>query len=111
MNKKEKKILAYFGSDCLNLKNKKRGERLFQLKKKKIKCLKQLIENYDWPNVSLEQKQIIAAKNAVTPQRCSCYVCGNPRKWWKEITEQEKKFNLEIEDNLKEEKIKIKKIK
>lgn len=24
---------------------------------------------------------------------CSCYMCGNPRKWWDEITFQEQKIN------------------
>lgn len=23
---------------------------------------------------------------------CSCYVCGNPRKWWKQDTIKEKSF-------------------
>lgn len=26
-----------------------------------------------------------------TPKNCSCYMCGNPRKHWKDITLQEKK--------------------
>ena len=25
-------------------------------------------------------------------QFCSCYMCGNPRKWWKEQSFKEKKF-------------------
>jgi len=24
------------------------------------------------------------------PSVCSCYMCGNPRKWWKEVTLKEK---------------------
>jgi hypothetical protein len=30
-------------------------------------------------------------KNNMT--MCSCTACGNPRKWWSEITMQEKKAN------------------
>ena len=26
---------------------------------------------------------------------CSCYMCGNPRKWWNELTFQEIKANLD----------------
>jgi hypothetical protein len=28
-----------------------------------------------------------------TPKNCSCYMCGNPRKHWKEVTRQELKAN------------------
>lgn len=31
---------------------------------------------------------------AHSPQNCSCYMCGNPRKHWKEKTMQEKKADL-----------------
>lgn len=27
-----------------------------------------------------------------TRHPCSCYMCGNPRKWWDEQTQQEQKF-------------------
>jgi len=30
---------------------------------------------------------------AHTPHLCSCYVCGNPRKWWDQKTIQEKKMD------------------
>ncbi len=26
-----------------------------------------------------------------TPTPCSCWMCGNPRKWWKEKTMQERR--------------------
>ena len=35
-------------------------------------------------------------KVSCTPANCSCWMCGNPRKFFKEITQQEKKF-LDIE--------------
>lgn len=31
---------------------------------------------------------------AHTPQNCSCHMCGNPRKHWKDKTMQEKKADL-----------------
>jgi hypothetical protein len=30
-----------------------------------------------------------------TPKTCSCHMCGNPRKYWKEKTIQEKKAEQE----------------
>jgi len=30
---------------------------------------------------------------AHTPHLCSCYMCGNPRKWWDQKTIQEKKMD------------------
>ena len=30
---------------------------------------------------------------AHTPHNCSCYMCGNPRKWWHQKTIQEKKMD------------------
>jgi hypothetical protein len=30
---------------------------------------------------------------AHSPHNCSCYMCGNPRKWWKQKTIQEKKMD------------------
>ena len=30
---------------------------------------------------------------AHSPHNCSCHMCGNPRKWWKEKTIQEKKMD------------------
>jgi hypothetical protein len=30
---------------------------------------------------------------AHTPALCSCYMCGNPRKWWDQKTIQEKKMD------------------
>ena len=30
---------------------------------------------------------------ANTAQMCSCYMCGNPRKWFTELTMQEQRFS------------------
>lgn len=32
---------------------------------------------------------------ANTPHSCSCYMCGNPRKWWLERTRQELRSELD----------------
>lgn len=33
-------------------------------------------------------------KNAITPHPCSSYCCGNPRKWFGELTWQERRASL-----------------
>lgn len=37
-----------------------------------------------------------------TPKPCSCYMCGNARKYFNEITEQEQKHNQSTKDQLNE---------
>jgi len=33
---------------------------------------------------------------AHTPAICSCHMCGNPRKYWKQSTLQERKLEVEL---------------
>ena len=33
---------------------------------------------------------------------CSCYMCGNPRKWWKTKTRQEDEFDLNAQEQIEE---------
>jgi hypothetical protein len=33
---------------------------------------------------------------AHTPAICSCHMCGNPRKHWKQVTLQERKHEVEL---------------
>lgn len=40
-------------------------------------------------------EEVLSGKVVDTPKVCSCYMCGNPRKYFKEKTRQEKKFELE----------------
>jgi hypothetical protein len=42
--------------------------------------------------VSSDDKDVSVGKTACTPALCSCYMCGNPRKFFSELTMQEKKF-------------------
>lgn len=47
---------------------------------------------------SNESREDHIRKMAETRKPCSCYMCGNPRKHWKDKTLQEKKFDeYEIE--------------
>lgn len=43
-----------------------------------------------------------ANRFAKNRKRCSCYMCGNPRKHFKDITIQEKQSNHSFQDQLKE---------
>jgi hypothetical protein len=46
---------------------------------------------------SEEEKLQHQRKMAETRKHCSCYMCGNPRKHWKDKTIQEKRFEQNIE--------------
>ena len=36
--------------------------------------------------------------HAGTPHPCSRYCCGNPRKWFGEVTQQERRSELDLHD-------------
>ena len=38
----------------------------------------------------------MVGKKAHTPAMCSCHMCGNPRKYWKEKTIQERRNEINI---------------
>lgn len=90
------------------MKNKKRFERIRQ-KNKKIKKYKKLWNYRNRKlneNVNLDEdqknyyKDLWAIQMATTPKRCSCFLCGNPRRWFSgknkdSLTFQEIKFHLE----------------
>ena len=44
-----------------------------------------------------EQTPRIIGKKAHTPAMCSCHMCGNPRKYWKEKTIQERRNEIVLE--------------
>ena len=54
-----------------------------------------------WNEYSLQEKQRAIGKSAHSPTACSCWMCGNPRRYAKEITCQERR---QI-DNFKENKL------
>lgn len=45
-------------------------------------------------NGSEDERELHLKKMAETRQPCSCHMCGNPRKHWKEETIQEQKMNI-----------------
>lgn len=59
-----------------------------------------LYQNYFW---SEEEKEEHQRKMAETRKPCSCHMCGNPRKHWKDKTMQEKKALQQDWDNLIED--------
>ena len=56
-----------------------------QEEKKKRKVVK-YYDKWWW-----DESPRMVGKKAHTPAMCSCYMCGNPRKYWKEKTIQEKR--------------------
>jgi hypothetical protein len=64
--------------------------RRHQEEKKKRKVVK----DYDrWWWRDDQTPRMIGIK-AHTPALCSCYMCGNPRKYWKEKTIQERRNEI-----------------
>ena len=57
---------------------------------------KRLMNNRKYHHLGLERVNdpVRCAKYVSTPTPCSCYACGNPRKWWKQKTRQELKFEI-----------------
>ena len=54
-----------------------------------------------YQNAHTTGKQDVAiGKVACTPAMCSCYMCGNPRKHFSELTHQEKKFVDKMEEGI-----------
>lgn len=45
----------------------------------------------DYSNVYDASSLLAVGRITCTPANCSCYMCGNPRKFFNEITMQEKK--------------------
>lgn len=62
-------------------------------KTKGFKWLKDLKEWFDDDGVDRKIKCV-----AENRKKCSCLMCGNPRKYWKEKTIQEKRFEAVMED-------------
>lgn len=49
-----------------------------------------------------EMPDDMRAALATTSTPCSCYMCGNPRRYWKQVTLKERKKYLNFVDDLKE---------
>lgn len=66
-----------------------------RIEKKAFKKFK-ISDTYYWDANNAAEKNALLLQRAKvekdTMARCSCYMCGNARKWWKEETLQEKIF-------------------
>lgn len=51
---------------------------------------------YKYGSWSEEEKLQHQKRMAETRKPCSCYMCGNPRKHWKDDTMQEKRFDEKV---------------
>lgn len=71
-----------------------------QMRRHHLKRLKKSRYKRFWNNLSQHDKEWWASQNkkildthigimTTTPCRCSCLICGNPRKYFKKITKQE----------------------
>jgi hypothetical protein len=75
-------------------KNKKRAERRYRNQVQKQKAIR-FAEQSSW-FMNIPEEAII--KNADHLASCSCWVCGNPRKHFNELTIQEKRAILSEHD-------------
>lgn len=71
-------------------KDKTRAQTRFNLQKKKASC-RNYWRWYDKNEDEQEFKEKVA-RAAITPAVCSCWMCGNARKYNKHVTFQEEKF-------------------
>ncbi len=55
-----------------------------------------------WRTAETEMSEATAGIVINTPTPCSCWMCGNPRKAWCEITMQEKKALDNYKNNMEE---------
>ena len=80
------------------MKNQKRALRRFhkqRIEKKRRKYL--VVESQIEANLNHEGVKLILK----TPTPCSCWMCGNPRKYHKEKTIQELKANEKFQSDMK----------
>ncbi len=68
------------------MKNHKRALRRFH----RVRLFKKRRNYWGWTGVLVEEPVYKMIINTPTP--CSCFMCGNPRKYWKEKSIQELKF-------------------
>lgn len=79
-------------------KDKKRAKRRADKERRRRQELRKITDIW-YSNVSsrlpdFEQwREDYARRHADNRKSCSCYMCGNPRKYWKELTLQEKRFS------------------
>ncbi len=71
---------------------------------RKVSRVKSWMDRNGWfSHDSYEEKQVRIQRTAITPAICSCWGCGNPRKWFGAATIQERVWDEQSRDALKEE--------
>lgn len=81
----------------MNSRNSRRAFRRSKLRKRKSKIRKELLhQSREFPYIQYaEPLSRAVGRAAVTKCLCSCWRCGNPRKYWKEKSYQERKADLD----------------
>ena len=74
----------------MRTRTRKRAWRRHHIVRLKAKCIRENYWGYgNWRNEGFTKSALGVCVN--TPTVCTCYMCGNPRKYWNEVTLQEKK--------------------
>lgn len=68
-----------------------RAERRANAEKAKRRAKRQIAARWSFERTPPTAEEI--GRHAATPQGCSCYMCGNPRRYFREITLQEQRWN------------------
>lgn len=72
----------------------KRQERFIQKTRNKSKWFRREMEKEGKFGANITEHAVRTAQRESTHGKlCSCYMCGNPRRHFKEVTQQEKKAN------------------
>ena len=66
--------------------------RRLQTTKAKHKAAHILKRWWDWTQEEITDRDVGRMAN-VHCKPCSCYMCGNPRRWFKDLSIQERRFN------------------
>jgi len=68
-----------------------RAERRAKAEQAKERAKRQL--RLMWSSSFLPPSERAVGLHAGTPKICSCHMCGNPRRWFRELTLQEQKWH------------------
>ena len=77
-----------------------RAERRANAEQAKERAKRQL--GLMWSAPFLPPSERAVGLHASTPKICSCHGCGNPRKWFRQLTLQEQKWNDREQAQLEE---------
>ena len=68
-----------------------KAERRAKAERAKERAKRQLTLMWSDSNWPVTDKAV--GLHATTPKLCSCYMCGNPRRYFRELTLQEQRWN------------------